>query len=159
MLACGTAYARELKYENDQTKDYVVKIANDVRSKKLIEISAGKIGREYRSNEVTADTQYKNKFLFIEGTIDSVSKDAFGTIVVNLRSDNQFMPVMARFDKKVAVITGIENTGDKLVTRQILTAADAAATIKRGSKVHMVCGGDGFLMGSPQLSVCDLISR
>lgn len=151
--------AREINYETPQTKEFILKISGDIKSKKIIEISAIKLAREYRSNEVSADVKFKNNFIFIQGIVDTVSKDAFDNIVVSLKTDNQFLSVMARFDKNVSVITGLEGGGEKVVTQKIIPLIDAVSMIKHGSKVHLICRGDGYFMGIPQLKICDTISR
>jgi len=158
LICTGTALA-EPKYENEKTRNYIRQIKADTVSGKLIAVTSTALAKDYRSNEVTADFKYKDKFLFVAGTIDNISKDVVGNIVVGLRTDNQFMPTTARFAKDVSLIDGLEGTGSKLVTAKTVSVVEAVSSIKRGSKVHLVCRGAGYVITSAQLTACDILSK
>lgn len=158
LLATGTV-AAEIKYESEKTRDYIRRVKAGMDSGKLIRVSSTTLAKDYRSNEVTADQKYKGKFLFVSGTVDSISKDVAGNIVVGLRTDNQFMPTNARFENAVALIDGLEGTGSKTVTLKTATVVEAVSSIKRGSKVSLSCIGAGYFITSAQLSACDILSK
>lgn len=149
--------ARELKYENPRTQIYVEEIAANVRSGKMPEIRVADLAKTYQNNEVVADTKYKNRYLFVDAVVDRVAKDAFDEIVVYLRTSNQFMPAAARFDKTVNVITGLD-TPSKIISIKTRPTIDAVSLIQRGSKVHLICVGDGMFAGTPQLRLCNVLS-
>lgn len=158
-LICASPAWAEPNYDTQKTKAFVQKIATDLKSGNLIEISAGKLVSAYQSNEVVADSKFKDKFLFVSGTVEAVSKNVSGNIVLKLRTGNQYSSAMARFDSKVLVLTGMEGKGSSVVTMKDYPVMDAVATVQRGSKVHVICRGDGFFLGIPQLRNCDAISR
>jgi hypothetical protein len=145
-------------FDSPETEKFVRRLTADLDAKKLLQVDSVSLGREYRANEVAADNKYKGKYLFVKATVDKVRKDAFGNIMVMLRSDNQFMPNSARLDKTVAVITGLESNA-KAVSMKTISADDAAAALSKGQKVRMLCQGDGMLLGGVTLAVCDTISQ
>lgn len=158
-VTCAIVASAEPKYDTPQTKEFIQKIGADLKAGKLIEVSAGKLISEYQSNEVVADSKFKDKFLFVSGTVESVSKNASGTIVLSIRSGRQYGTAMARFDAKVLVISGMEGAGPAVVTMKGYPVMEAVTMVKRGSRVHVICRGDGFFLGIPQLRNCDAISR
>lgn len=155
----STLTLAEPQYESPQVKAFAQKVVGDLKAGTLLEVSAKSLSRDYQSNEVTADKKYKNKFLFVQGTVDSVSKDVFGNVVVSLQAGNAFLSVMGKLSKSVAVISGLEGNGPKVVTMKTYATEDAAGMIRKGSKVHLICVGEGMTVGMPQLKACDTISR
>lgn len=102
---------------------------------KPLAISAGRLYEAYDANEVAADQKYKGKVLAVAGTVQSVDKDAFNNIVIDLKSANQFMPIRAYLEKKYE--------------------ADAAS-LSKGQSITFVCTGGGKIVGSPVLRDCQL---
>lgn len=45
-------------------------------------VSTTRMYSQFKSNEVSADAQYKGKELFVEGTVKSVKKEGFGVVLV-----------------------------------------------------------------------------
>ena len=158
-LTGSTTALAEPSYDTPQTKAFAQRVVGDIKAGKLIEISAAKLISEYQSNEVVADSKFKDKFLFVGGTVESVSKNFAGNIVLSLRGGNQFNTVMASFDTTVGVISGLEGTNAKVVTMKAYPLIEAVSMVKRGARVHLICRGDGFLIAIPQLRKCDTISR
>jgi hypothetical protein len=157
-VASSALAADKTAFDSPETEKFVRRLTADLDAKKLAQVDSVSLGSEYRANEVAADGKYKGKYLFVRATVDSVRKDAFGNIVVMLRSDNRFMPNSARLDKTVAVITGMENSA-KVISMKVVPAADAAGALTKGQKLRMLCQGDGMLIGAVTLAVCDTISQ
>lgn len=155
---CAVSASAGTTYADKQTEDLVRGLAADARDGKIIEVQSVALSRAYASNEVVADNQYKDKYLLVSATVESVKKDAFGKIVVNLRAANQFLPTMASFDKSVAVVDGLKK-GSKTVSMRQVDGAEAAASISRGSSIKLLCKGKGYLLGTVQLAVCDVLYR
>jgi hypothetical protein len=157
-IAAPAIAADKAAFDSPETEKFVRRLTADLDAKRLAQVDSVSLGREYRANEVAADSKYKGKYLFVKATVESVRKDAFGNIVVMVRSDNQFMPNSVRLDKTVAVITGMENNA-KLVSMKTVSAADAAGALTKGQKLRVLCQGDGMLIGGVMLTVCDTISQ
>ncbi|MCZ2896360.1 OB-fold putative lipoprotein [Burkholderia thailandensis] len=98
-----------------------------------LSVTASQLFAAYEKNEVAADQQYKGKSLLVSGTVQSIDKDAFDNIVIQLRTSNEFMPVHAYLA-----------SGNEAV----------AASLDKGQKVKWVCEGEGRLIGSPMLREC-----
>jgi len=154
-LVCKEASA-DLAFADPQAEKLVRRLAADVREGKLIEVTNVALSREYSSNEVVADNKYKDRYLLVAATVESVQKDAFGSIVLRLRAANQFLPTMASFDKSVAVVSGLKR-GNKVVSMRTVSGAEAAAAVNRGSSIKVLCKAKGLLIGSVQLAVCDVL--
>jgi len=160
LLALSSTFAKaEPQYESAEVKAFAQKVAQNLKNGMLVSVSAKTLFREYQSNEVTADRKYKDKFLFVQGTVESVSKDISGNVIVSLQSSNMFLSVMGKLMKSVGVISGLEGNGPRVVTMKTYSTEDAAGMIQKGSRVHLICVGDGMIVGLPQLRACDTISR
>ena len=146
-------------FDSDATKAFAKKVVADVEAGRLKRVDANQLGKAYASNEVAADTAYKDKYLLVLGTVQGVSKDMFDNIIVKLKSNNQFLAVHARLDKSVAVIEGMENDQSKAVTMKTVSTVEAAGALKPGQRVQLICQGDGAVIGSPQLKLCDTLSK
>lgn len=99
-----------------------------------LQVAAPKLFDDYQSNEVAADQQYKGKTLEVAGTVSGISKNAFGSIYVELRTSNEFM--------------GIHANG---------LPENVAAGLTKGQKITVRCTGNGLLMGSPMLDDCSML--
>lgn len=158
-LLTMAAVAKSYSYDTPQTEAFLKRIDASLKLGKLQLIEAKKLGAAYASNEVSADQKYKDKYLIVSGTVDSVAKSMLGAITVRLVSSNQFLPAYAYLDDSVLIVEGMEDDRLKVVKTTLQSAEAAAAMLKKGQKVSMFCKGGGVLMGSPQLSVCDTISK
>jgi hypothetical protein len=63
---------------------------------------------DYQDNEVATDRQLKGAIIEITGVVEAINKNVWGTIYVNLKTSNQFMPaamhVAAQEETKVAAL-------------------------------------------------------
>jgi hypothetical protein len=108
-------------------------VAAEPPAAQAIPVTAAALQSAYDKNEVSADQAYKNKSLLVSGTIQSIDKDAFDDIVVQLRTGNEFMPAHAY----------LGNEHENL-----------AASLNKGQKVTWQCTGGGLIIGSPILKDC-----
>jgi hypothetical protein len=103
-----------------------------------LEVSAAQLYADYQANEVAADAKYKNKKLLVTGNVKEISKDAFGSPNLLLRTSNQFSSIMAGFSRA--------NEG------QLVSLA-------KGQKVTIRCLGGTMIIGSPTLKDCSVESE
>lgn len=96
-------------------------------------VTAAQLFTDYKGNEVAADDKYKGKALLVTGTVSEVRKDFTESIIIGLRSSNQFMPV----DAHVAD-----------------SEKGKAAQTTKGASVVLRCEGKGMIVGRPQLGAC-----
>jgi hypothetical protein len=90
----------------------------------------------YHKNEVAADHIFKGKPLTVVGFVQNVRADLSSRPLVGLKTDNEFMPVVAR---------GI--------------ADDVAGKLRPDEHIKLSCTGAGMVLGSPQLDDCTIIER
>lgn len=158
-LVTTTWAAKPIPYDKPETAAFLDKLNADIKAGKLVSVSAVGLAKAYGSNEVAADAKYKGKYLWVSGTVDSVTKSLGGAIIVGLRSNNQFLPLDAELDKSVGVVEGMEDTRSKVVKMSVVPPTEAATPLKKGQKIHLICKGAGTVMAAPQLKLCDTLSR
>ena len=98
-----------------------------------VRVSAIDLSRSYDANEVAADNAYKDRTLWITGTVEAISKDAFDRPYLVLQGAQMFHEVHASMDN---------------------SALNEIATWRKGNIAHLVCKGDGMILGSPMTSQC-----
>lgn len=96
-------------------------------------VSAQQLHADYHKNEVAADDKYKGKLVRVSGTVQSIDKDAFGSMIVRLATGNQFEAVMATMQDG---------------------AKTKVASMAKGQAVTLNCEGAGAVIGSPSLRDC-----
>lgn len=102
---------------------------------RAVPVSATQLFADYQGNEVSADDKYKGKKLLVSGSIASVDKDFTGSIIVRLRTSNQFMPVDATLEDSEKAKAGKLTKGESTTVR---------------------CEGNGMVLGRPQLGDCTI---
>lgn len=107
--------------------------ASQAGGKELVSTSAREMFAEYEANEVAADRAFKGKEIDIVGTVQSIDKDAFDNIVVQLQTSNQFMPVSAVLQDRYE---------------------SEAASMRKADIVGFICVGAGRSVGRPVLKDC-----
>jgi len=90
---------------------------------------------DYHANEVAADNQYKGKLLEVSGVVSSINKDLTDSVYLALRTPNQFMEIHAELQKQ---------------------DVQKAARLAKGTKVVVICQGNGMIVGSVMLNDCAL---
>ncbi len=156
-LLCGAALGSDTqRFETPDAEKFVRAMLADVDAGKTLRVQGKALMQAYKTDEAAANRSYLGKTLYVETSIDLVSRDIFGTLVVYLKSGS-FMPIAAQMDKKVTVIEGLEG-GTGMVRLKQLPAEEAATLLKRGQPLHVVCKGAGYNLGSPELVQCNMVS-
>ncbi len=101
-----------------------------------IEVNARSLYRAYQANEVSADEKFKDKRIKISGIIDSINKDMFDEVWLELATGDLFSSIRAKLD-------------EQYITR--------AAKLKRGQKIILQCVGDGMIIETPILRECSIM--
>jgi len=101
-------------------------------------VTSVQLFREYHANEVAADSKYKGQHLLVTGRVAKIRKDFTDDIVLDLMTPNQFMSAMAQIQKH---------------------DHSAAASLKRGQEVVVLCKGQGLMLGSPMLENCRIFDK
>lgn len=107
--------------------------AKPVPDANAVKVSAGKLFDDYQENEVAADNAYKGRKLLVVATVQGVDKDVFGNVIVNLRTSNEFMPVLAAVEGEMEAKAG---------------------ALKKGQKITLDCEGGGAVAKIPRLEDC-----
>jgi hypothetical protein len=100
-----------------------------------VAVTASQLFSDYQANEVGADEKYKGRPLRVSGSVTDIKKDFTDSIVVHLRSSNQFMPVDAHVED---------------------SEKGKAAQLAKGENVTVRCEGGGMIIGRPQLTDCTI---
>lgn len=95
--------------------------------------TAQKLARDYHDNEVAADEKMKGKVIEVSGTVQSIDKSITDSIIIALRTGNEFMAAHMNMDD---------------------SEKDKAIALKRGAKVTIRCERMMRSMGSPFGSDC-----
>lgn len=111
--------------------------ANQAAAKEVVKVTAGDLFAAYEENEVAADEQFKGKIVEVTGKVQSIDKDAFDNVVINMKTSNEFMPVHLKMDDSEKA---------------------QAITTKKGSKISIQCEGMTRTMGDPYGSKCHFVA-
>ncbi len=98
-----------------------------------IEVSSTRLFNDYQANEVAADNRYKGQKLLVTGTVASIDKGLFGSMVLRLSTPNEFMSTMCSMES---------------------SEASSLSQISKGEQVRVLCEGSGMTIGSPSLRDC-----
>ena len=97
-------------------------------------VTANQLQSDYENNEVAGDQKYKGKALFISGVVRSINRGIGENYYISLQGGrNMFMEPHAK------MADGYENY---------------LANLQKGQTVHLVCLGNGMLIGSAMLNEC-----
>jgi len=101
--------------------------------KTVYQTTARKLFNDYDENEVAVDEQLKDKVVAVTGIVQSIDKDFTDSIIISLKTDNQFMP--ARMDMKDS-------------------QKATAMSLKKGKQVVIVCEKMSRIVGAPSGRNC-----
>ncbi|MGK3142056.1 OB-fold protein [Pantoea sp. C2G6] len=101
--------------------------------KPVYQTTARKLFNDYDENEVAVDEQLKGKIVAVSGIVQSIDKDFTDSIIISLKTDNEFMP--ARLDMKDS-------------------QKATAISLKKGMKVVIVCERMSRIIGAPSGRNC-----
>lgn len=97
-------------------------------------VNADKLQRDYEKNEVAGDQKYRGKKLLVSGIIKSIDRSAGENYFLSLAGgSNMFI------SPKAKMADGFKNY---------------LAGLEKGQTVHLLCQGDGMLIGSAMLNKC-----
>lgn len=103
--------------------------------KDVLETTAREIARAYQDNEMRAKQKFGGKTLKVSGVVAGVTLDFMDNPVLQLESDNEFMPAQASFTKE---------------------DSDAMAALNKGDKVTITCGTITEVASMPMLDDCTI---
>ncbi|WP_380177662.1 hypothetical protein [Kalamiella sp. sgz302252] len=101
--------------------------------KEVYRVSAAKLFKDYEENEVATDEGMKGKLIAVTGTVQSIDKDFSDSIIIRLKTANQFMPA------SMQMLDSEKNT---------------ALTLKKGSQIEVVCQRMARVVGTPSGRRC-----
>lgn len=100
-------------------------------------VTASAIASAYDANTVAADQQFKGKKFKVSGTVADINTNFMGQPYVTLRGGvNQFMEPQFAFEK---------------------SDAEQLVSLKKGSKVTLLCTGKGDVAKVPMSDSCSLL--
>ncbi|MBD8157095.1 hypothetical protein IFU23_03100 [Pantoea agglomerans] len=101
--------------------------------KPIYQTTARKLFNDYEENEVAVDEQLKGKVVAMTGIVQSIDKDFTDSIIISLKTDNEFMPARLKMkDSQKA----------------------AAIALKKGKQVVIVCENMSRIIGAPSGRNC-----
>lgn len=101
--------------------------------KEVYQTTARKLFNAYDENEVATDEEIKGKLVAVTGIVQSIDKDFTDSIIISLKTDNEFMP--ARMEVKDS-------------------EKSTALTLKKGKQVVIVCERMSRIVGAPSGRSC-----
>lgn len=102
-------------------------------AKEVYKTTANALFKDYDDNEVAADEKMKGKTIEVSGTVQSIDKDFTDSIIVRLKTSNEFLPAMM----------GIQDS-----------EKSTALALKKGQKVVITCERMTRVMGAPSGRDC-----
>jgi len=101
--------------------------------KPIYQTTARKLFNDYEENEVAVDEQLKGKVVAMTGIVQSIDKDFTDSIIISLKTDNEFMPARLKMkDSQKA----------------------AAIALKKGKQVVIMCENMSRIIGAPSGRNC-----
>lgn len=100
-----------------------------------ITVSAEQLYKAYKTNEISADEQYRGRVLIVTGEVKGIKKDFTDKPYLELKTSGPFEDVAAHVQPE---------------------RAGSLRALSPGARVTVVCMGNNVIMGSPQLAECVL---
>lgn len=111
------------------------KARQEAEAKKPVEYTATKLFKDYDANEVATDAKIGRNPVLVSGKIDSIDKNVFGSIVIQLTTPNQFMPARMMMED---------------------SESGKAAALNKGQAVKILCKNMSRILGSPSGTSCTI---
>ncbi|EHU9132986.1 hypothetical protein KZW37_002823, partial [Escherichia coli] len=89
--------------------------------------------KAYDENEVATDEKMKGKLISVKGVVQSIDKDFTDSIIISLRTDNEFMPARMEMED---------------------SEKSAAIALKKGQQVTVICERMSRIVGAPSGRDC-----
>ncbi|CAI0716224.1 OB-fold putative lipoprotein [Serratia quinivorans] len=102
-------------------------------AKEVYKTTATALFKDYDDNEVAADEKMKGKIIEVSGTVQSIDKDFTDSIIVRLKTSNEFLPA----------IMGVKDS-----------EKSTALALKKGQKVVVTCASMSRMVGAPSGRNC-----
>lgn len=138
--AAEKAAAEQHQVERQQAEADKRQAAIEAEKKAFAEmptVTAQALASAYDANTVAADARFKGKRFKVTGTVADINTDFTGDPYLTLRGGvNQFMEPQFGFDK---------------------SDSQQLATLRKGSKVTLVCTGRGDVAKTPMSKDCNLL--
>lgn len=112
--------------------------AADASPNDVVKVSAEGLYQAYEANEVATDARLKGHIVEVTGIVDSINKDAFDDVVIELRTGNDF-----------------EHASMEMADSE----AGTAAQLRKGQRVTVRCASMKRMIGSPYGSDCVFASQ
>lgn len=103
----------------------------------MTQFTAQEITDAYERNTVSADQQFKGKWILMKGVVASISTDISNDAYVTFDTANSFNSPRATFIK---------------------TENDELATLNKGQHIRALCIGNGDILKTPMLKDCTLVN-
>jgi hypothetical protein len=98
--------------------------------------TAMEIGKAYDANTVAADAKFKDKRFKVTGVVTDINTDLMGDPYIEMEGSDEFSSPQFAFDKD---------------------SAGALANLQKGSRVTVVCTGQGDIAKTPMSDSCQLL--
>lgn len=125
---------------SSKSDSYTAKASkNDGRPdvKNMTQFSAQNIADAYDKNTVSADHQFKGKWILMSGVVAEINTDFTGSAYVLFNVKNQFNAPQAKF-------INAEN--------------NSLALLEKGQRIRVLCIGNGDIAKTPMLKSCTLVN-
>ncbi len=124
-------YQRRAKEKAAKEAEYWKLVAKN--NEGIYKTTATELFSDYEENEVNTDEKIKGKIVEISGSVQSIDKDFTDSIIIKIKTSNQFMPAHLRVDD---------------------SQKQNAMTLNRGDEVTLRCQKVSRIMGSPSGRDC-----
>lgn len=131
------------QYEQKEAQEAAIKAQNKKErvqqmAPSLPTTTSFDLAKAYDENTVAADQAYKGKLIKITGIVADINTDFSGDPYITMKGGiNQFMEPQFKFDK---------------------SSINELAGLKKGSKLTIVCTGNGDIAKTPMLEDCVIVN-
>lgn len=108
-------YQRRAKEKVAQEAEYWKLVAKNYEG--IYKTTATELFSDYEKNEVNTDEKIKGKVVEISGSVQSIDKDFTDSIIIKLKTSNEFMPARLRIDDSQKQNAMMLNKGDEVTLR------------------------------------------
>ncbi|MEG0208785.1 OB-fold protein [Hafnia sp.] len=128
LIVIGYIAEKDNKTKSSTSSDSSASSSQPSAIKEVYKTTANQLFNDYEDNEVAADEKMKGKLIAVSGVVDSIDKDFTNSIVIGLRTSNQFMSARMEMED---------------------SQKSTALSLKKGQKVTILCESMSRVIGSP----------
>jgi hypothetical protein len=125
-----------LEGDSSNDKTSVNQVAKAEQEEVILQTTAINLFNAYDENEVATDEKIKGAIIEITGFVQSIDKDFTGSIIINLETNNEYMPVRLTMEK---------------------SEKEIAMNLRKGKKIKARCKRVSRMMGAPNGSKCTFV--